>query len=152
MLLAVERWMVVGGLRGREGRVGECQSGRVPTLEDVGSFQVALLSAKRSEWSCSTNHTLPDPSLSPSLRLTFHLLHHPSPFINIIININSFKSSFSSLICLGISSTVHPSCAHHTSSCPYHTSTSRYLAEHSLASTSDYTSSRRNCHALCIDE
>lgn len=134
-------------------RQGEWESGRV---EDVGSFQVALLSAKRSESSCSTNHTsLPDPSLSPSLRLTFHLLHHPSPFINIIININSFKSSFSSLICLGISrdsSPVHPSCAHHTSSCPYHTSTSRYLAEHSLASTSDYTSSRRNCHALCIDE
>lgn len=26
MLLAVERWMVVGGLRGREGRVGEWES------------------------------------------------------------------------------------------------------------------------------
>lgn len=80
-------------------RQGEWESGRV---EDVGSFQVALLSAKRSEWSCSTNHTLPDPSLSLSLSqvnlssssssFPLHQHHHQHQLFQVIILISHLSS------------------------------------------------------------
>lgn len=79
-------------------RQGEWERGRV---EDVGSFQVALLSAKRSESSCSTNHILPDPSLSPSLKVNLssssssfplHQHHHQHQQFQVIILISHLSS------------------------------------------------------------
>lgn len=77
-------------------RQGEWVSGRV---EDVGGFQVALLSAKRSEWSCSTvNEPHPPPSLSQvnlsssSSSFPLHQHYHQHQLFQVIILISHLSS------------------------------------------------------------